>query len=486
MMKKTLLLVALLCCLLFPGIAGAQGVAVNNNGAPADSSAILDVSSSQQGFLLPRMTEAQRNAISDPANGLIIFNMTTGCFNYYFNNQWFEWCGNCLSPPSPVVGSNSPVCSGDSIFLYATNIPNVSYSWTGPNGFVSSLQNPVIPNSAVSNSGSYSLTVLQNGCVSVPVSTSVTVNQTPSSTFSVTPAVPIVNQNAGFSASVGGAQYSWTFQGGTPALSNVQNPVVVWSSTGTYNVTLTVTLNGCTSSVTNQSIVVSNCGSAHGSQTFSYTGSTQTFTVPACVFSLQLEAWGAQGGNAGSGGYTGGRGGYAFGTINVSPGDVIYVNVGGKGMDGTTSSGYYTTGGFNGGGTGVSEGGGGGGGSDVRVGGTALANRVLVAGGGGGAYSMSWADNGGYGGGLTGQSRQVTTGGSQTAGGDFGGQLGQGGSQSNTGYLCGGGGGGYYGGGAPQVNGTGSGGSSYYAGTLSPNGTTADVRTGHGQIVITW
>ncbi|MEI6765362.1 MAG: glycine-rich protein [Bacteroidota bacterium] len=262
--------------------------------------------------------------------------------------------------------------------------------------------------------------------------------------------------------------------------------MVQWAVSGTYNISLVVTQNGCTSTTTTNTISVTSCGIVHGTQTFNYTGAQQSFTVPACITSVTLEAWGGQGGDNNGSGYTGGRGGYAYGTLTVTPGQTLYVYVGGDGQDGSSTSNVFMAGGWNGGGTGVSTGGGGGGGSDVRVGGTALTDRVLVAGGGGGAYGGSYADNGGYGGGLSGQSRQITTGGTQSAGGTTGGSFGQGGSQSNTGYMCGGGGGGYYGGGTASVNGTGSGGSSYYAGTTAPNGTTADVNTGVGKVVITW
>jgi hypothetical protein len=265
----------------------------------------------------------------------------------------------------------------------------------------------------------------------------------------------------------------------------LQNPVVQWAATGTFNITLSVTSNGCISTTTTNNIIITTCGGVHGSQTLSFTGSQQTFTVPACVYSVQLETWGGQGGTSSSGGYAGGRGGYAYGTLSVTPGQTLNIYIGGKGTN-STGSGTWIAGGWNGGGTGVSWGGGGGGGTDIRVGGTALTDRVLVAGGGGGGYEGSYADIGGYGGGLVGQNRQNTTGGSQSAGGSQGGGLGQGGSQNSLSYLGSGGGGGYYGGGAPMVNGTASGGSSYYGGTIAPNGTTADVNTGDGKVVITW
>jgi hypothetical protein len=116
--------------------------------------------------------------------------------------------------------------------------------------------------------------------------------------------------------------------------------------------------------------------------TFNYTGAMQTYTVPAGVTSLTVSAWGGQGGSgaiggAGVAGGVGGLGGYSTGTLAVTPGDVLTIFVGGQG--GTP------TGGFNGGADGGStNAGGGAGASDIRVGGIAEANRVIVAGGGGG------------------------------------------------------------------------------------------------------
>lgn len=75
----------------------AQGVAINATGAPSDSSALLDLSSTSKGVLVPRMTIAQRNAIASPATGLMLFQTdgTTG-FYYYTGSGW-----------SPVAGSGS-------------------------------------------------------------------------------------------------------------------------------------------------------------------------------------------------------------------------------------------------------------------------------------------------------------------------------------------------------------------------------------------
>jgi len=61
----------------------AQGVSINTDGTSADTSAILDVKSTNQGFLPPRMTKAQRDSISSPVAGLLIF-QTDGTSGYYY------------------------------------------------------------------------------------------------------------------------------------------------------------------------------------------------------------------------------------------------------------------------------------------------------------------------------------------------------------------------------------------------------------------
>ena len=58
----------------------AQNIAINATGSLPDTSAMLDVSSSNKGFLVPRMTTTLQNSIPLPANGLLIFNTTDNVF----------------------------------------------------------------------------------------------------------------------------------------------------------------------------------------------------------------------------------------------------------------------------------------------------------------------------------------------------------------------------------------------------------------------
>ncbi|HUM32019.1 MAG TPA: hypothetical protein PLQ08_03615 [Bacteroidales bacterium] len=90
-MKKFLLfsLLQLAFTVLFYYEANSQGVAINNLGTNPDASAMLDVSSTNSGVLIPRMTQAQRDAISNPATGLVIYqtNNNPG-FYYYDGSNW--------------------------------------------------------------------------------------------------------------------------------------------------------------------------------------------------------------------------------------------------------------------------------------------------------------------------------------------------------------------------------------------------------------
>ena len=236
-----------------------------------------------------------------------------------------------------------------------------------------------------------------------------------------------------------------------------------------------------------------------GQTTFNYTGAPQTYTVPAGVNSISIEAYGASGW---TGSNPGGDGGYTYGELSVTPGQDLYIYVGGQGTVATGPN-VAMGAGWNGGGDGMSNStgsyvGGGGGASDVRtdlnanpMDPTSLGTRVIVAGGGGGSTNNSGA-YGGDGGGAVGQdggqtvAYPVGTGGTQSAGGAAGGSFGQGGDAipfSMTPWN-GAGGGGWYGGGVSTAHCGGGGGSSYIGGVTA--GTmTQGVNTGDGYIIIT-
>lgn len=70
-----------------------SGVSLNTTNAVADPSAILDVTSTSKGVLVPRMTSADRFAIASPAEGLLVYDNTTQSFWYNSNAGWIQISG---------------------------------------------------------------------------------------------------------------------------------------------------------------------------------------------------------------------------------------------------------------------------------------------------------------------------------------------------------------------------------------------------------
>lgn len=237
---------------------------------------------------------------------------------------------------------------------------------------------------------------------------------------------------------------------------------------------------------------------------FEYTGEVELYVVPSCVSQLEIALEGAAGG-----GPNGGNGSTVTGILDVVEGQVLEIRVGGQGA--------CPGAGFNGGGGGGAAGGanagcGGGGASDIRIGGSALADRVAVAAGGGGmggGNTDADAGDAGCNSGGDGDSPfgQGGSGATQNSGGPGGppwigsgnngssGGLGNGGAGATD--PCynvgpgGGGGGGYYGGGGGGsdcfASGTLGGGGGGGGSSLTPAGFTCTGGnvSGNGSIVIT-
>jgi hypothetical protein len=79
------------------------------------------------------------------------------------------------SPDPPIASNNSPVNRGQTLQLFASTVSGATYSWTGPNGFTSNVQNPVISNVTAAAAGIYSVTVTAGGCTSIAATTPVSV-----------------------------------------------------------------------------------------------------------------------------------------------------------------------------------------------------------------------------------------------------------------------------------------------------------------------
>ena len=197
---------------------------------------------------------------------------------------------------------------------------------------------------------------------------------------------------------------------------------------------------------------------------FSYTGASQTWTVPTNVNSVNAYMWGAGGGGGGT--IVGGAGAFVQAAVPVTPGETLTLIVGGGGARNSASA-------FGGGGVGGGGGFGTGGGGRTAI--QRGSSDYVVVGAGGGSTSYGTAGIGGAGGILTGSAAVGTTGlegqgGTQSAGGAgtsgvlSAGASGTAGAGGTAGGYGGGGGSGYYGGGGSgattAVGASGGGGSS--------------------------
>lgn len=83
----------MLCALL--SITVYSQVGINTDGSSPNSSAILDIKSTQYGLLIPRMAESDRDAISNPATGLMIYQTDQSSGFYYYNGiSWTAVAGS--------------------------------------------------------------------------------------------------------------------------------------------------------------------------------------------------------------------------------------------------------------------------------------------------------------------------------------------------------------------------------------------------------
>lgn len=106
-MKTKLLILFLLT------VVGNKMLAQNNMGIGTenpDPSAILDISDTTKGVLVPRVTSLQRLAIPSPANGLLVYDLTENCFQYYSQPtlSWISMC-NLIGPTGPTGPSGGPI-----------------------------------------------------------------------------------------------------------------------------------------------------------------------------------------------------------------------------------------------------------------------------------------------------------------------------------------------------------------------------------------
>ncbi|MCX6318755.1 MAG: hypothetical protein NTW29_15860 [Bacteroidetes bacterium] len=311
--------------LLLPMSMTAQNVGIGTT--TPNASAQLEISSTTKGILVPRMTQAQRTAISNPAQGLLVY-QTDGVVGFYLNRSSIPAAPNWSAITE---GTNQWIPGVTANSIYNLNTGNVGVGTNAPN-YPFTVQTGGIGIAQQSPDGSTQIgfyTTNGNAYVQTHSNHDMnfsTNNGTPQLTLKTTGNFGVGNSNptnkldvSGTFRATGNAVIGGTIQiqGGSPAAGRV----------------LTSDASGQASWEP-----LPSASSFQNLKEISL-GGTTNWTVPAGVTKIWVEVWGS-GGDGSSNtfpevGGGGGAGAYASFFVTVTPGSTATVNI-------TSGTGNYT------------------------------------------------------------------------------------------------------------------------------------------------
>ncbi len=257
-------------------VTTTRTIAINNSTLCAAQSINLSTNGNNGDFYLWVGPAAFTSTVQNP----VINNATIGLSGIYnLSVTTIPGCTstavslvNVFALPTPTASGNSPLCTNFNLNLSSGGALN--YSWTGPNGFTSAIQNPTVLNVTTAESGIYSVTAtFLNGCANT-TTTSVLINPLP------TPVI-VTNSNVCIGRPLslqgnGGGTYQWAGPNGFS--SNQQNTgiaAVSLASNGVYTLTVT-SPNNCQAQATCTLAALLN-------PTVSATGTTVCYGAPATL-----------------------------------------------------------------------------------------------------------------------------------------------------------------------------------------------------------
>ena len=212
------------------GLASGTMYAVNYtyNGVPATPVNITGDGSGQVIINLPSTGLLPAGSYT----GIYVTNTTTGCTSSPAGPITLS---NPPNPPTPQITS-PPLCNHQTLMLDATDAwPGGAYSWTGPSGFTSTLQNASILDATYTNSGVYTVVYTLFNCTSLPATINITV-QAPPVLTNVTPSQSIAYGTSIQLYASNTLYYWWTPNDGTLNNPNINNPIATPIVTTLYTV----------------------------------------------------------------------------------------------------------------------------------------------------------------------------------------------------------------------------------------------------------
>jgi len=166
---------------------------------------------------------------------------------------------------APVASNSGPICVGQTLQLNATMVPGATYSWTGPNSFTSSQQNPSISSATPAAAGTYNVIATANSCPSPVAMTTAVINTSPDAT--ITAPSSVCSNSGGHGASVpdagAGATYTWSIGNGTiTAGAGTRNITFQAGASGSVTLNVTVQQGSCSAMGSKSVTIDSNCAAS--------------------------------------------------------------------------------------------------------------------------------------------------------------------------------------------------------------------------------
>jgi len=156
---------------------------------PGSTSESINLKGSNNSIVTSGLTTSERDAISNPKKGQLIYNTTTSCFEFYNGSYWFNLCeDDALKVPKSIFTVET---SGLQVTFKNTSQKALSYFWSFGNGQTSTEKDPIINYADV---GIYTVSLTVNNSSGTSVS---------SQTFTVTNTTNIITDIDGNSYNIG-------------------------------------------------------------------------------------------------------------------------------------------------------------------------------------------------------------------------------------------------------------------------------------------
>ncbi len=149
--------------------------------------------------------------------------------------------------PSVTLTNNGPLCPGDNLIITLTDAfasSTITYAWSGPGGYTATTHDIFKNPCTYADSGVYSVVANNNGCLTLPTTTTVVVHSTPPSPTFTNPTYCQYVTASPLSATGSGVLWYTAPFGGT---GSIVAPTPSTASPGTFTFYVTQTVNGCES-----------------------------------------------------------------------------------------------------------------------------------------------------------------------------------------------------------------------------------------------